>query len=158
MRPAFLEGSTWLVPSKRSGGVIPTTYEVRVDYGGGYTAPVSVETWVWTDVNNDTWGNFTDVQMVVLAFQGYYGRGIGMPNTLVGTDFVSGPSPCRPEQMANFNDVAAAVKAFQGEDYAGRLDAGTCVGNGRVCSVSAQNCADLTECVSGHDCQMPCSP
>ena len=147
-----------LVPSKRSGGVIPTTYEVRVDYGGGYTAPVSVETWVWTDVNNDTWGNFTDVQMVVLAFQGYYGRGIGMPNTLVGTDFVSGPSPCRPEQMANFNDVAAAVKAFQGEDYAGRLDAGTCVGNGRVCSVSAQNCADLTECVSGHDCQMPCSP
>lgn len=146
-----------IVPSDAvpGGGVNPTIYDVVVDCGVE-TAPVSAEMWVWCDVNKNDVVNFGDVQMAVFAFQGLFGFGNGVPNSLAGTDLV-GSIPCSPEQVTNFSDIGAQIFAFQGQDYLGRLDAGSCA-DASTCSVSAQDCSDASTCTRPHTCAVPCAP
>jgi len=145
-----------IVPSTKSGPtVIPVTYDVEIDCGG-FTAPVSIEMKLWADVNDDLSANFNDMQMVVLAFQGNYIRGNGVPSNLAGIDIV-GTIPCVTDQVPNFTDIQAMVFTFQGQNYVGRLHAGTCA-NATNCDVVLQNCNDATTCVRGNDCELPCSP
>ncbi len=141
--------------------LVGTRYEARADCGSPgnpqFSLAAETTTWLWADVDNNGTANFADIQLMVLGFQGSFGLGNLTTNTLLGADIV-GASPCNPERVVNFGDIQAAVFAFGDEHYAERLDAGSCSGDGSPCSVSAQNCPDLSVCRSPHDCALPCPP
>ena len=141
---------------------ISVTLGAPIANGLGSAKPTLIEdklteTWLWCDSNNDGFVNFADVQQAVFTFSGFFGLGLPMPNTSVGTDFVGARGVCRPDQITNANDIQAVVSAFTLQSYAERLDAtGKCAGNGATCTVSLQDCADLSTCEPV--CTLPCAP
>ncbi len=58
---------------------------------------------------NDTM-NFTDIQLIVMAFKGDFSPGI----TFAAMDI----DPCVPNAVINFTDIQRDVLAFQGQTYA----------------------------------------
>ena len=85
-----------------------TTYHVQADYGTTgaplLSPPVTVTTWAWGDVDNNTIANFADVQLIVLAFQGDF-------------SYAADLDPCVPNGNINFADIQQGVFAFQEQSF-----------------------------------------
>ena len=90
---------------------MPIRYEVAAECGGTPPGSASVTMWRWGDTNNDGYVSVVDVQMVILAIQGYYDF-----STIV-TDDLAGSGPCVPQQILNVTDVLMVKFAFQGVDF-----------------------------------------
>ncbi|MHC5110208.1 MAG: hypothetical protein ACYTHJ_10060 [Planctomycetota bacterium] len=111
----------WLTPAEWGGTVWATglrvvpgqIYDVQADCGEpgspALTTAVSVETWVYGDVNDNAIANLEDVFLTVQAFQGLYVEG----NTQITSDI----GDCLPEQVHNLGDSLLAINAFQATPF-----------------------------------------
>ncbi len=89
--------------------IVPdTSYSFQAVAGPGGGAAVQAKTWVWADTDNNGLVNFSDIQRIVLGFQGAF-NGF----TLQTVDLV----PCDPDENVNFADVQSAVFAFGGQIF-----------------------------------------
>ncbi|MHC5110210.1 MAG: hypothetical protein ACYTHJ_10070 [Planctomycetota bacterium] len=99
-------GTVWVTGLRMLPG---STCDVQADCGTpgdpSLTAPVSVDTWQYGDVNNNLFSNLEDVFLTVQAFQQIYVEG----NTRIRSDI----GDCLPNLVHNLADSLLAVKAFQ---------------------------------------------
>lgn len=91
-----------------------TTYHVQAGCGQGQTvesvsSPVTLETWVWGDVNNDGCAFIDDVTMVLDGSQGNIGEGTLLESLDLG--------PSRPDRQIDSEDVQAVQYAYIGAVY-----------------------------------------
>ncbi|MFQ5494679.1 MAG: hypothetical protein ACE5EX_04800 [Phycisphaerae bacterium] len=108
----------WLTPAQWGGSVFvtglfitpDTLLDVQADCGDplnpNLTAPVSVMTSVYGDVDGDGSASLGDALLIVLGFQNVF-----TDSTRALTDL----APCLPNQSINIGDVFFAVLAFQGD-------------------------------------------
>ena len=75
---------------------------------GVVSASAEVTPWLWGDVDNNGVTNLSDVQFIILGFQGDFSNA-----TLEAMDL----DPCVPNGGINLADAFAAVLAFQGVSY-----------------------------------------
>lgn len=96
--------------------IIPdTNYTVESFDGTVWSSPISVTTWLWGDVNNDALSDFTDISLVIAGFGGDFSDA-----SLEAMDQAPPlfPATCAaPDGMIDFDDVDAAVDAFQSIPY-----------------------------------------
>ena len=96
-----------------SGTLFPTTYTIEA-VCGAVSDPVNVVMRLWADADDSGHVNFADVQLTLLAFQGFYAPSVPS-RTLVAVDFDG--STCTPNQKVNINDVLIAILAFKGDSF-----------------------------------------
>ncbi len=106
----------WGTVAVRSEVIAPlTAYDVRTDCGttpgATLSNPVTATTWKWGDTTGNVVVNFTDITNIVTAFQ----SGFTAQRTLESVD-LSGAG-CMPNRLVNFQDVSAAVGAFQSKPF-----------------------------------------
>jgi len=89
--------------------IIPSAaYNVQAFCTPDFSAPVSVTTDSFGDVNSNGVSNLEDVLLIILAFQGDFTN-----VSLEEADI----NPCTPNRSANVADAQWAVLAFQGAPY-----------------------------------------
>jgi len=112
--PVFQTAEVWGTVNVRGEEIIPSTmYIVWTDDGTSLSYPSEVTTWRWADVNNDTYVNVSDIQLIILGIQGRF-LFASMPNLdLIGT---LGDS-CMPQAILNVTDVQMAKSCLQGTPY-----------------------------------------
>ena len=109
VNPVFQTPAAWGTVHVADEAIRPSAgYRIRGDCGSpgnpDITLPVDTRTWKWGDVNNNTFVNVTDIQLLVKAVQQVYTF-----VTLERADLV----PCQPNRIVNVGDVQAGVLAFQ---------------------------------------------
>jgi len=107
----------WLTPTQWGGSVFVTglfvvpdrTLEVQADCGApsnpSLTAPVSITTSLYGDIDGDGSASLGDAFLIVLGFQNVF------KDTTRALDDLA---PCIPDQTINLSDVQLGVLAFQG--------------------------------------------
>lgn len=109
--PVFQTPNQWGIKIIKGALVVPgSTYRVVAECGAFASAQASISTCPWGDVDCNQVVNFTDIQYLLLAFQGNFGPGI--PFAAMDID------PCTPQGVINFTDIQRDVLAFQGQTYA----------------------------------------
>jgi hypothetical protein len=87
-------------------------YEVRGDYGSPGSPSLSparaVTTWPWGEIEANGVVNFTDIQWIVLRFEG---------TSILAPFEVMNIAPCDLDDAINFTDIQAAIMSFEGTDY-----------------------------------------
>ncbi|MGB0717622.1 MAG: hypothetical protein ACPGXK_17215, partial [Phycisphaerae bacterium] len=108
--PVFQSPATWASINIRGEEIIPeSSYTLQTESGTGVLSTgVNVQTWIWADVNNNTFVNFEDIQLVINVFQGDTSNA-----SVEATDL----DPCIPNGTVNLADAQRAVQAFQGIGY-----------------------------------------
>ena len=113
LTPSGWGDTLWVI----SDDIVPEReYQIQTDCGPpgspNVTQPVTIETWVWGDVDNNSVVNFDDILLIVIAFQGEFNPDPG-PQGLANLDL----SDCLPSRTINFADIFRAVTAFQQRPY-----------------------------------------
>jgi len=90
----------------------PSRYSVSAECSTG-TPWMSAKMWLWGDLNNDQRLNVADVQLLILALQGWQDY-----STLVNND-LAGYSVCLPQQILNIADLQMTLQAGEGYNYHG---------------------------------------
>lgn len=108
--PVYQSPAVWTTVSLRSDSLVPeSSYTLQTESETGVLSDaVSVQTWVWGDVNNNSFVNFEDIQLVVNVFQGDTSNA-----SVDATDL----DPCTPNATVNLADAQRAVQAFQQVGY-----------------------------------------
>lgn len=107
----------WGTVAVRSNVIGPlTTYDVRTDCGPTpgvvLSMPVSGTTWRHGNTDNNAVVNFADVSRCVAGFQGEFSPTLTIENVdLTGV-------ACLPNRSVNFQDISAAISAFQSVPFA----------------------------------------
>lgn len=107
--PVFQTPAQWGTVHIADEAIRPSAdYRIRGDCGSpgnpDITLPADARTWKWGDVNNNTFVNVSDIQLIVKAVQQDYSL-----VTLERADLL----PCQPNRLVNVSDVQAGVLAFQ---------------------------------------------
>jgi hypothetical protein len=104
--PVFRTVQDWGTVYVADPDIIPDTqYTVQIEFpDGSLSAPVSDTTWQWGDVDDNGIANFSDVQIIVLGFQGNFDNANRQAVDLF---------PCNPNDVINFGDIQQGVFAFQ---------------------------------------------
>ena len=119
--PVYLTRDEWGETVYVTGSaVVPSTlYTVQWKTEGAvyWSGPGRGTTWMWGDVDGNEVLNFTDIQLMVLAFKQNY---TGLQRALAAADLepISTYGVCSaPNHMINFGDIQWDVFVFQGRPY-----------------------------------------
>lgn len=108
--PIFFSAEQWGPVVVTSESIVPeSTYVFSADLTTAEGEPTATDTWKWGDLDNNGFANFSDILLLVQAFQGNFEN-----VTIWAADL----APCEPNGLANFEDILLDVQAFQGQTYA----------------------------------------
>ncbi|MGB0715778.1 MAG: hypothetical protein ACPGXK_07865 [Phycisphaerae bacterium] len=108
--PFFQAPAAWGTVVVRDEALIPgTSYSVTAECLTGSAPPVSFDTWVFGDLNNDSFANLADTQLAVQAFQANFAN--------VTPEQADVDPACSPNGVNNLADAFVTVQAFQGQSY-----------------------------------------
>lgn len=108
--PVYRTPADWGTLHLRGSEIVPGyDYSIQTEVAGqGIVATTPAQrTHHHGDVDANGVANFSDIQSVVLGFQGQWGGSIGAVDL----------APCVPNGIVNFEDIQQAVFAFQGQAY-----------------------------------------
>lgn len=109
-QPVYRSPDEWGTLLIRGEEIVPGySYSVQpyLENTGLVASPVTQLTFDHGDVDNNGFANFSDIQPVVMAFQGVYQGSLGSVDL----------APCTPNGIVNFEDIQQAVLAFQQQPY-----------------------------------------
>lgn len=109
--PVFQLPVDWDTIIITGGLIVPSSeYVVEAECGAFLSDPDSATTCLWGDIDCNGVVNFTDIQVLILGFQGNFTPGI--PFEAMDID------PCSPQGVLNFTDIQRTILAFLGQTYA----------------------------------------
>jgi hypothetical protein len=113
--PVYQLPENWGTVDIHAYEIIPdAVYNVQIDDGTSLSNPVAVRTWMWADVNNDTFVNVSDIQLIVLGIQAEF-----LFASLSNLDLIGAPGEaCMPQGILNVSDLQVALLCIKGTPYA----------------------------------------